>query len=62
MQAIGNPDKYGLGGLDPSAITAQGMLNADCNFPGDGITNSDALAVQKYCLHLTELPITEITE
>lgn len=62
MQAVGNPDKYGLGGSDPLAITAQGMLNADCNCTGDGITNLDALAIQKYCLNLVELPVTIILE
>lgn len=61
MQAIGNPDKYGLNGSDPSAITEQGMLNADCNLPGDGITNLDALAIQKFCINLIpELPVKEV--
>lgn len=63
MQIIGNPDAYGIGGYDSSAVTAQGYLNADCNFPGDGVTNLDALAVQRLCLKLLpELPVTTVSE
>lgn len=39
LQALGNPDKYGL--------SAQGALNADCCDPGNGVLPSDALAIQK---------------
>lgn len=39
LQAIGNPDKYGLSG--------QALINADCYDPGDGLTGLDALAIQK---------------
>lgn len=39
LQALGNPDKYGL--------SEQGMANADCCDTGDGVTTSDALAIQK---------------
>ncbi len=57
MQALVNPDKYGLKGSDPSHITEQGWANADCCNTGDGVTNNDALAIQKYKLELiTELP------
>ena len=52
MQALANPDKYGLNGFDRSHITAQGWENADCCNRGDGVTNSDALAIQKYLLNL----------
>lgn len=52
MQAIGNPDVYGVNGSDPSHITKQGIINADVCNPGDGITNNDALAIQKYLLHI----------
>lgn len=38
MQSIANPDKYEL--------TAQGKINADVVDTGNGITNSDALAIQ----------------
>ncbi|MBO5163694.1 MAG: carbohydrate-binding domain-containing protein [Ruminococcus sp.] len=39
LQAIGNPDKY--------ALSEQGTNNADVYKRGDGITPSDALAIQK---------------
>lgn len=55
MQSISNPDRYGLG--KPGGITAQGKLNGDVSNNGDGITNADAAAIQKYMLQLiTELP------
>lgn len=44
MQSIANPDNY--------RIEGQAALNADCYKPGDGITASDALAIQKYRLRL----------
>ncbi len=52
MQAIGNPDVYGVSGSDKSHITAQGSANADVNLAGNGLTNADALAIQKYLLKL----------
>lgn len=49
LQAIGNPDKYGL--------SEQGAKNADCYNPGDGVKTSDALAVQKvHAKILSKLP------
>ena len=48
MQSIANPDKYGL--KAPEGITRQGCVNADTN--GDGITNADALTIQKKLLKL----------
>ncbi len=49
MQSLANPSKYKL--------TDQGSKNADCYNVGDGVTNADALAIQKYKLSLiTELP------
>ncbi len=63
MQSIGNPDAYAAGGSDASALTKQGMINADCYSPGDGVTNLDALAVQNLCLNVIQkLPVTEISE
>ena len=44
MQAVGNPDEY--------ALTPQGKFNADISGNYDGLTNSDALAVQKKLLNL----------
>ncbi len=44
MQTLANPDKYSL--------TDKGGLNADVSGGNDGITNKDALAIQKYKLGL----------
>lgn len=52
MQSLSNPDAYGLNGSHESAITGQGLKNADCYNTGDGITNNDALAIQKFKLEL----------
>jgi len=52
MQSMSNPSKYKL--------TEQGRANADCAGNGDGITNADALAIQKYMLQLIpSLPETK---
>ena len=50
MQAIANPDKYGVTGTAETHITEQGTTNADIE--DDGMTNADALAVQKRLLGL----------
>jgi len=52
MQAIANPDCFNIGGTDESAITEKGMKNADVAGNGDGLTNSDALAIQKFRIGL----------
>ncbi|MBO5002552.1 MAG: dockerin type I repeat-containing protein, partial [Prevotella sp.] len=44
MQVKANPAKY--------SFMEQGEKNADCNNPGDGVTNKDALAIQRYLLGL----------
>lgn len=44
MQSLSNPSKYKL--------TAQGKVNADCCHVGDGVTNADTLAIQKYQLSI----------
>lgn len=60
MQAIGNPDAYGVDGSEPTHITEQGRKNADVAGNSDGLTNMDALAIQKYLLHIyNELPVKE---
>ena len=46
MQCIMNPDKY--------KMTDEGEKNADVNQNGNGLTNKDALAVQKFKLGLLE--------
>ena len=49
MQSKANPTKYQL--------SEQGAANADVYKTGDGVTNSDALSIQKYLLGLvTALP------
>ena len=51
LQAVANPDKYGVNGTSPDHITEEGLINSDC-VGGDGITPIDALEVQKYCAGL----------
>lgn len=54
MQAIGNPDAYGLNGTDKTHITEKGMNNADVANRGDGLTSQDAIAVQRLILELID--------
>lgn len=57
MQALANPDAYNVNGTDKTAITEQGVKNGDVYEKGDGLTNSDALSVQKFRIGLIgELP------
>ena len=48
MQALANPNKYGVGGTDSRALTEQGKANADVD--GDGLTTNDAVAIQEKLL------------
>ena len=58
MQALANPNKYGVNGSSPSCMTAEGKLNADVDQNSPGITTGDALIIQKYLLGLVEkLPL-----
>ena len=50
MQALANPNKYGLDGTAENHLTKQGQFNADLN--GDGLTVGDAQAIQKKLLGL----------
>ena len=52
MQALANPNKYGLDGTAEHHLTEQGKLNGDMN--GDGLTSGDALAIQKKLLGLDD--------
>ncbi len=52
MQSLANPNKYGVNGTDEHHITEQGKKNGDIAGNNDGITNADALAVQKKLLGL----------
>ena len=57
MQALANPNKYGVNGTDQHRITEQGMRNADVYENGSSITTNDALSIQKYLLNIIkELP------
>ena len=60
MQSLANPAKFGTEGTDEHHLTAAGKANADCCNTGDGITNKDALAIQKLLLKLVDkLPVTD---
>ena len=48
MQALANPNKYGLNGTDPRHITENGLKYADTD--GDGLTVNDAQHIQLYLL------------
>lgn len=52
LQCLGNPDLFGLEGTDPNHITEQGHRNSDVSNTGDGLTNKDSLAIQRYILKL----------
>ena len=57
MQALANPNKFGVTGTDEHHITAQGVKNADVT-GNDGMTNEDAGAIQRYLLKLIpSLPV-----
>ncbi len=52
MQALANPDKYGIGGTAEYHLTEQGEVNADID--GDGMTVGDAQTIQMILLGLVE--------
>ena len=57
MQSLSNPSKFGTEGTDAHHITEAGQNRGDVESRGNGITNKDALAIQKYKLQLiTSLP------
>jgi hypothetical protein len=49
MQALANPDKYGIDGTNENHITSMGIYNAD--FDHNGLTGSDALTIQQKLLN-----------
>lgn len=53
MQSLANPEKYGVNGSDEKHITEEGYRLADID--GDGVTNMDALEIQKSLLGLTTI-------
>ncbi|MCQ2460443.1 MAG: dockerin type I repeat-containing protein, partial [Ruminococcus sp.] len=69
MQSLANPNKYGINGTDDTHITAQGEKNGDMD--GNGLTNADALEIQKRILKIeddfdnaitTDFIVTEIED
>ena len=50
MQALANPDKYGVNGSDKNHITQNGINCGDVN--GGGLSGNDALYIQRYLLGL----------
>ncbi|MBR0511624.1 MAG: cellulase family glycosylhydrolase, partial [Ruminococcus sp.] len=55
MQALANPNKYGISGSDKNHITENGWKNADIPSTSTGVTTDDALAVQEFLLGKREL-------
>ncbi|WP_024861738.1 glycosyl hydrolase [Ruminococcus flavefaciens] len=50
MQALANPNKYGLEGTEKSHITETGWNLGDVDRSSEGITANDALRIQEYLL------------
>ena len=48
MQSLANPSRYGVNGTDENHITEAGNLRADID--RNGVTNMDAVTIQKYLL------------
>ena len=58
MQALSNPNKYGLKGTDKNHLTEEGQNNADCDLASVGMSTNDALTIQKYLLkQISTLPV-----
>ncbi len=54
MQALANPNKYGLEGTEKSHITEIGWNWADVDLSSKGVTANDALRIQEYLLKKVE--------
>ena len=50
MQALANPNKYGIVGTYEYALTEQGQINADVDKTSIGLTSNDALKIQQLLL------------
>ena len=50
------PAMYGVNGSETTHMTEQGKANGDVIGGGDGITNMDALEIQKFMLDLVDSP------
>ena len=58
MQALANPNKYGVGGSDKNAVRQQGWTAADVYEVGSGVTTNDALCIQEFLLgKIKSLPL-----
>lgn len=53
MQYLANPSKYGTS--SPNGITVQGLINADVNRNGDGVTSDDAFTIQQHVLGIIDV-------
>jgi mannan endo-1,4-beta-mannosidase len=51
MQALANPDKYGLKGTDKHHMTDEGKRLGDVDTATEGLTANDALFIQEFLLH-----------
>ncbi|WP_303804242.1 glycoside hydrolase family 9 protein [Ruminococcus flavefaciens] len=61
MQALANPNKYGINGSDRTHMTEQGQANADVHKRGNGVTSNDALAIQLKLLNvISSLPVDQV--
>ena len=50
MQALANPNKYGVGGTDYHCLSRQGQANGDVDRSTKGLTGDDALRIQEYLI------------
>ena len=51
MQALANPNKYGLTGSYEKHLTEEGKLNGDVDTSTEGLTSNDALKIQQFLLN-----------
>jgi mannan endo-1,4-beta-mannosidase len=51
MQALANPNKYGINGTDERHITEEGAELADVDKTSEGLTANDALRIQEFLLN-----------
>ena len=51
MQALANPNKYGIKGTDERHITETGERLADVDKTSEGLTSNDALRIQEFLLN-----------
>ena len=50
MQALANPNKYGINGTHENHITTMGVRRGDVDKSHEGLTSNDALKIQQYLL------------